>query len=61
MITDAVHYNIKAGNELKKTYPNLFHFTCLVHLLHNCVGKIVKHYPIVEEFFVAVKFLTIKN
>ncbi|KAF9761548.1 hypothetical protein NGRA_2567 [Nosema granulosis] len=46
--SDAASYMIKASSLMKKTYTNMFHVTCLTHLIHNCVLK-------VKESFIASK------
>ncbi|OQS53594.1 hypothetical protein EHP00_2451 [Ecytonucleospora hepatopenaei] len=44
MITDAVRYNILFYEELHKKQPHIVHFTCISHLLHNCVTFILKKF-----------------
>ena len=61
LISDAARYMIKAGNNLKVLYPNLFHITCLAHLVHNCAMKIRSHYKCVDDLIACIKMLTVKN
>ena len=41
LLTDAAQYMSLAGKTL--LYPNLMHFTCIAHLLHNCAMR-VRHF-----------------
>ena len=40
LLSDAAKYMITAGITLKSLFPELFHVTCVAHLLHNCAVKI---------------------
>ena len=52
---------IAAGITLKSLYPQLFHVTCVAHLLHNCATKIKSHFEDVDQLIAKIKTLTIKN
>ena len=45
----------------KEKHPNLFHVSCLAHLLHNCAIHVKAHYPNVDYMMGAIKMLTHKN
>ena len=45
----------------KENHPNLFHVSCLAHLLHNCAMQVKAHYPNVDYMMGAIKMLTHKN
>jgi hypothetical protein len=61
LLTDAASYMISAGNTLHRLYPNLFHVTCLAHLIHNCAMKVKCHYSQVDQLISRIKNATIKN
>ena len=61
LLSDAVKYMIAAGITLKSLYPNMFHLTCIVHLLHNCAMKIKSHFKDVDQLIAKVKAVTIRN
>ena len=44
-----------ADKGLKPLYPNLFHVTCVAHLLHNCAMHVRAHYPSVDNLVSCVK------
>lgn len=49
MVSDAASYMLKAGQNLKIFYPNLFHVTCAAHGI-NCVAEAIRlEYPLVNE------------
>jgi len=60
LISDAARYMTAAGSTLKQLYPNMFHLTCLAHLLHNCAQKVRSFYQNVDDLIAAVKSATIK-
>lgn len=47
--------------QLKILYPNLFHVTCIAHLLHNCALQIKSHYDIVDNLIAKIKSVVVKN
>lgn len=61
MLSDAASYMVSAGKMLKNLYPNLFHVTCVAHLLHNCAEKVRFKFPSVDNLIARVKASTIKN
>jgi hypothetical protein len=61
LLSDAAPYMTAAGIILKNVYFNLFHVTCMAHLLHNCAMRIKSHYYDVDLLISAIKSLTIKN
>ena len=40
LLSDAARYMQAAGKTLKNMYPQLFHVTCVAHLLHNCALRV---------------------
>lgn len=44
IISDAVKYNITFYKKLCIQYSHIMHFTCISHLLHNCVTFILKKF-----------------
>jgi hypothetical protein len=50
-----------ASAALKLLYPNLFHVTCIAHLLHNCAEKVRSHFQDVDNLIARVKASTVKN
>lgn len=61
LISDSAKYMIKSGQILKVFYENLFHVTCLAHLIHNCSLIIKSHYKNVNDLISSVKILIVKN
>ena len=60
-ITDAARYMKLAGSVLKTLHPNMFHITCLAHMLHNCAMKIQAFFPAIDFVIASVKEITVKN
>ena len=50
-----------AVKTIKLLYPQLFHVTCIAHLLHNCALKVKAHYDIVDQLIARLKALIVKN
>lgn len=44
IISDAVKYNITFYKKLCNQHRHVMHFTCISHLLHNCVTFILKKF-----------------
>ena len=61
LLCDAAKYMIAAGITLKSLYPNLFHVTCIAHLLHNCAMKIKSHFEDMDQLTSKVQAVIIKN
>ena len=61
LLSDAARYMVAAGTILKSLYPNLFHVTCIAHLLHNCAMKVKSHFQDVDQLIAKVKAATVKN
>lgn len=61
LISDAAPYMLKAGETIKVLYSNLFHITCLAHLLHNCALRVKTYYKDVDNLISSIKGLTVKN
>ena len=61
LLSDAARYMVAAGSTLKNMYPQLFHVTCVAHLLHNCALLVKAKYPAVDNLIAYVKAATIKN
>ena len=61
LLSDAAKYMIAAGITLKSWYPELFHVTCVAHLLHNCAMKIKSHFEDVDRLLAKIKAIKIKN
>lgn len=60
LISDAARYMTAAGKTLKGFYPNMFHLTCVAHLVHNCAQKVKAFYPKVDRLIATVKAATLK-
>ena len=52
---------IAAGITLKSLYPELFHVTCVAHLLHNCTMKMKSCLEDVDQLIAKIKAVTNKN
>ena len=61
LLSDAARYMQAAGQTLKNMYPQLFHVTCIAHLLHNCALRVKANYPAVDDLIACVKAATVKN
>lgn len=61
LLSDAARYMTAAGRTLKVLYPQLFHVTCISHLVHNCALKVKTKYDKVDELIARVKAVTVKN
>ncbi len=61
LISDAAWYITKAGNILKNKIKNLFHITCIEHLLQNCALKIKEHFKSVDYLISSMKFALLKS
>ena len=59
--SDAAPYMMVAGTILKQLYPNLFHVTCIAHLLYNRAEKVRTRFPNVDAVIARVKAATVKN
>ena len=46
---------------LKILYLNLFHVTCVAHMLHNCTEKICAYYTDVDQLIAWTKAATVRN
>ncbi len=60
LVSDAARYMVKAGEIIKKNNNNLFHITCIAHLLHNCALKIKDHFINVNCLISTIKTALIK-
>ena len=61
LLNDAAPNMLACGNVLKPMYNNLFHVTCVSHLLHNCALKLRSTFPAVDELIGSIKILVAKN
>jgi len=61
LLSDAARYMTSAGKSLKVLYPQLFHITCLSHLVHNCALKVKTKYDNVDQLIARIKAATVKN
>ena len=61
LLSDAARYMQAAGKTLKNMYPQLFHVTCVAHLLHNCALRVKAKYPAVDDLIACVKAATVTN
>ena len=61
LLSDSASYIIAAGRALKLLYNNLFHVTCVAHLLHNCAEKIRNKYKNTDLLISSLKAATVKN
>ena len=61
LLSDSASYMIAAGRALKLLYNNLFHVTCVAHLLNNCEEKIRNKYKNTDLLISSLKAATVKN
>lgn len=61
LLSDAARYMIRAGDELKNQYTNMFHFTCIAHLFHNISSKISSYFTKVNTLISTIKTALIKS
>jgi len=55
LLTDAAADMVKAGKNLKNTYPDLMHVTCLAHGLNRVAETVKSLFPIANRAMAAVK------
>ena len=60
-LSDAATYTQAADKTLKNMYPQLFHVTCIAHLLHNCELLVKAKNPAVDDLIACVNAATVKN
>lgn len=60
MLTDAARYMKKAGKNLKTSYPNMIHLTCLAHGLHNLCETIREQFNDVDKLIAENKKIFLK-
>ena len=61
LLSDAARYMQAAGKTLKNMYLQLFHVTCVAHLMHNCALRVKAKYPAVDDLTACVKAATVKH
>ena len=61
IISDAASYLVKSYKTLKILFPQLFHYTCMSHLVHNCCLRIKDYFKLTDELIATTKTLTNKN
>src|ERR1043165_6636918 len=61
LLSDAAPYMIAAARTLKSLYSQLFHITCMAHLLHNCALRVKSHFENVDNLIAKIKAATVKN
>ena len=49
LLSDAARYMTACTAALKLLHPQLFHITCMAHLLHNCAEKVRTHFQQVDN------------
>ena len=52
---------VGAGVIPKSVYPNLFHVTCVAHLLHNCAVNFKSHFVDIDQLIAKVISATVKT
>ena len=55
LLSDTASYITAATAALKTLYLNLFHVTCVTHMLHNCSEKIRAYYTDVDQLIARTK------
>ena len=60
LLSDAVGYMLKAGNNLKAFYPKLLHITCLCHAMHRVCEHVREMFPKVNHLIGLVKKIFLK-
>ena len=61
LLSDAAKYVAAADATLKSLYPNLFHVTCVAHLLYNFAIKVKSHLEDVDQLIAKVKSVIVKT
>ena len=61
IISDAANYLVKSDKTLKILFPNLFHYTCLSHLVQNCCLRIKEALKQTDRLIATTKGLIVKN
>lgn len=61
LISDAAPYMISAAKTLKELYTQLFHVTCIAHLLHNCALRVKSYFDSADNLIARIKAATVKN
>ena len=61
LLSDAASYMTVVTAALKILYLNLFHVTCVAHMLHNCAEKIRAYYTDVDQLIARTKAATVRN
>lgn len=60
LVTDGAAYMMKAGRQIKLSYPNICHMTCLAHCLHRVAETVRSSYPDVDRFISNMKKIFLK-
>jgi len=61
ILTDAARYMTAMTPSLKLLYPQIFHVTCLAHLVHNCSVKISEFFTKTNKLIAAVKDIVVRS
>ena len=61
LISDAASYMVSSTTNLKSLYPNMFHITCISHLIHNCCLKLRGNYKSIDRLISSIKAATVNN
>ena len=61
LLSDAARYMVSAGKNLKLLNPNLFHITCISHLMHNAAEIVRNTFQDVDRLITSIKAATVKN
>lgn len=61
LVSDAARYMVLAGKNLKLLNPNLFHITCISHLMHNAAEIVRNTFQDVDQLISSIKAATVKN
>ena len=60
--SDAASYMRAYSTTLKVVlYPNLFHVTCLAHMMHKCAERVRSYFTGVDNLIARVKAVIVKN
>ena len=61
LLSDAAPYMTLPAKTLRELYPQLFHVTCIAHLLHNCALRVKAYFENVDNLIAKIKAATVKN
>ena len=61
IISDAASHLVKSYQTLKILFPQLFRYTCMSHLVHNCCLRIKENFKLTDKLIDTTKAFSNKN